>query len=216
MDDKTIAERLIALSNKGLKFSNELEPERYHYRTNYREKQDKYLSELVKWKGECLNLLRIKFGGNSVYFNDFVRRLNVETQHSGEFYQENVKGAVGVLSYIADALINGLTDDLFYQKEVILFQDLLGQAEEFLNKGYNLAAAIYGRISLELTLREFATKEGIENSKISFEQLTIEMRKHGLIHPPFEKSLSANYNCFHFHPSLTDGKPPLSFSCLIN
>jgi hypothetical protein len=192
MEDEKIITILEDLIKRGTEFSKQLYSYEFPHYSDYDEHQTRYLSELVRWKGECMNILRLRFSGTT-YLEDFSRRLNTTWQNSGEFYKENLKEAVGVLSYISHALKNGLTEDLFYQKEIILFSDLLEQSEEFLKKGHNLASAIYARIALELTLREFASKKGIENSEMNFEQLTIEMRKKGIILPPFEKSLNANY-----------------------
>ena len=54
-----------------------------------------------------------------------------------------------------------------------------------------MASAIYGRIVLETTIREFAEKNGI--SPVKFDQLIIKLRQDGVIHQPFETSLRANY-----------------------
>lgn len=79
------------------------------------------------------------------------------------------------------------------------FSDLLNQAHELLDQNLRIAAAIYGRIALETTIKEYGRKEGIEevnNKDISdakFDQVIIKLRKEDCIRQPFEDSLRANY-----------------------
>ena len=108
----------------------------------------RFYQTCVKWKLSALNLLRLKFGQDSVYYQNLHDEINkkkqfqkpvwgrVENFHmpriiaydeieAGDYYQENVQRATGVLKYIQDALKNGLTDDLYYQKEILVLSDLL-------------------------------------------------------------------------------------------
>lgn len=188
--DIKICEKLKELISKGKKLSSDLySVERSRY-SSYNENNNKYSEDGVLWKGSCINLLKLRFGGNSDYFKDFVYQLHT-TQTSGEFYQENVARGVGVLKYILDALENNLTEDLFYEREILIFSSLLDQANEFLSKGIRDGAAIYGRIVLEITIREYAIKNDIGED--SFENLIVNLRKASLIHQPFETALRANY-----------------------
>jgi len=138
--------------------------------------------------------VKTKVWDYSEYFRDFQVEINKTIDETGgTFYEENVGRATGVLEYVHDALTNGLTEDLFYKREVLVFKDLLDQAFEFLEKGLRLAAAIYGRIVLEATVKEFAKKNGIQVEGIKFDQVIIELRKMEIIQKPFESSLRANY-----------------------
>lgn len=143
------------------------------------------------------NLIRIRFGINSVYYNDFMNTYKIKPNTSKydpetEFYKRLTQIQTGVLEAILDALKNGLTDDLFYQKELLIFSDLIDQAFEFLEKGINLAAGIYGRVVLELTIKEFAKKHDID-SDLKFDQIIIKLRQNSFIHQNFETTLRANY-----------------------
>jgi hypothetical protein len=107
-------------------------------------------------------------------------------------YDMLIQKQIGVLAAALDALQCGLIDDIFYQREIIVFSDMLDQAFEFLSYKLNLAAAMYGRVVLESTIKEFAKKNNI-NSDEKFDQIIINLRKNELIHKPLENSLRANY-----------------------
>jgi len=149
----------------------------------------KYYREIEKWEGSTLNLLKVRFGNNSDYFTKFKQCTLGEGFYSNSY--ECIQRSLGVLDYIRDALRKGLVEDLFYKKEIIIFSDLLEQAFEFLDKGFKLAAGIYGRIILETTIKEFAKKNNVFENK--FDQIIIKLRQNNIIQKPFENSLRANY-----------------------
>jgi len=194
MKDEKIIEKLRALIEQGVSLSESLERGEGNiaigsHRTLAHNRQ--YYEKAVNWKGACINLLEIRFGKDSLYLKDFILRIKERDEYSGEFYKEKIAKATGVLRYVLDALESGLTEDLFYQREILLFSDLLKQAYEFFEKGFKEAAAIYGRIVLELTIKELASKNGIEEN--TFDQTIIKLRQAGIIHQPFETSLRAQY-----------------------
>ena len=151
----------------------------------------KYDQKSTKWKGTAINLLKIRFGESSSYYKDFMSCINYNSYSNAEFCKENVMKATGILEYIHNALEKGLTDDLFYKKEILILSDLLDQAYEFLKKGEKLAAGIYGRIVLETTIKEFAGKNNIHEKK--FDQIIIKLKINNIIQQPFEHLLRANY-----------------------
>ena len=103
---------------------------------------------------------------------------------------------VGILQAALDALNRGLTKDLFYEREVIVFSDLLDQAYEFLaNQSTYLAAGVYGRIVLETTIREFAKLKLRENysPEMKFDQIIIKLKKERYISEIIENRLRDYY-----------------------
>ena len=148
-----------------------------------------------KFQISAKNLLKIRFGSDSIYYNEFLNTYKIKPRRGETYSDVNhrlVRLQTGVLEAVLDALKNGLTDDLFYQKELLVFSDLLEQAFEFYEKGITLATGIYGRIVLELTIKEFANKNGI-NSNMKFDQIIIKLRQKDIIHQNLETSLRANY-----------------------
>lgn len=189
MDDSIILEELSNLISDGnylrkvLRVSNNLSTDRVHNK--------KHDQKATKWKGSAINLLKLRFGENSCYYKDFNNAVNYNSEAYAEFSRENVQKATGILEFIYGALKKGLTDDLFYKKEILILSDLLDQAYEFLKIEQKLASGIYGRIVLETTIKEFAEKNNIHETK--FDQLIIKLRTNNIIHKPFENILRANY-----------------------
>jgi len=144
--------------------------------------------KIQKWEKASQNLLKIRFGYNSDYYNDFCETCPSKGNYDEE---ECIERGTGVLEYVHDALEKGLTEDLFYKKEIIIFSDLLEQAFEFLAKEPRLVAGIYGRIVLETSIKEFAKKNNIHEKK--FDQIIIKLRQNNIIQKPLENSLRANY-----------------------
>ena len=69
---------------------------------------------------------------------------------------------------------------------------MLNQAFEFLNHKQYFAAAMYGRVVLEVTIKEFAKNNNVDTNQ-KFDQIIINLRKDEFIHKPLENSLRANY-----------------------
>lgn len=139
------------------------------------------------------NILRVRFGESSIYYSDFMK-----TYLRNPLFKEDhnvlIEIQIGILESICYAIENKLTEDLFYQRELLVFSNMLDQAFEFLEYNLNHAAGIYGRIVLETTIKEFAISKGLESeSNIKFDRLIIELRKNNFIQKPFENSLRANY-----------------------
>lgn len=126
------------------------------------------------------NILEIGFGANSIFYKRFLDSYNstslpYELNNPRSIFIKKMPVQVGILQAASDALNSGLTKDLFYEREMIVFSDLLDQAYEFLeNQSTFLAAGVYGRIVLETTIKEFAKLKLRENynSKMKFELLS--------------------------------------------
>ncbi len=189
MNDKQVIDKLKVLVNEGQVLKTRL----LRYRAGYSVEYDNnnYSQEGENWRAKCLNLLKLRFGADSEYYLNFSKKIDTLYNSSGRYCEDNVGRALGALQSVLDAIESGLTDDLYYKKEVELLSDLLEQAYEFLRKGFKLAAGIYGRVVLETTLREFANRHGIREE--SFDQLIIKLRINFIITKPFENSLRANY-----------------------
>jgi hypothetical protein len=185
MSEDLISKKLAILVSEGNNIGKKL----YESGSGYYHYNKDYYQSIERWIGSTKNLLKLRFGINSDYYKDFIKNTTDENKY--KFDKETVLLATGVLEYIKDAYDNGLTDDLFYKKEIIVLSDLLDQAYEFLDKGFNLVAGIYGRIVMETTIREYALLYNIEDNK--FDQLIIKLRKKGIIQKPFENSLRSNY-----------------------
>lgn len=192
LKDEKIIEKLSELIKEGKDLQEELNTEELLEYSDYQRENVRLYPRAIKWERDSINLLKLRFGANSRYLGDFVDEISKKVgERGGRFHKENVADATAILEHDRDAMANGLTEDLFYKREVQVFSDLLDQAFEFLENDHEIAAAIYGRIVLETTIREFARKEGVEEKK--FDQVIIKLRQKGIIQKPIESSLRANY-----------------------
>ncbi|MDG6219764.1 MAG: DUF4145 domain-containing protein [Candidatus Thermoplasmatota archaeon] len=151
--------------------------------------------EIKKFHLSAENILSLRFGDNSRFYKEFVAAYKVLGNKNltlKERYYSVISNQVGVLEACLDALKSGLVEDLFYQRELLVFSEMLDQAFEFLEKKMILASAMYGRVVLETTIKEFAKKNNISSTE-RFDQIIISLRKNELIHKPLENSLRSNY-----------------------
>jgi hypothetical protein len=162
--------------------------------TYLQEKYKRHQQDLNKFRITAENILRIRFGVNSYFHDEFIN-VNVKRfshERDFDYYGRIMLKHVGVLEAVLYALESGLTDDLFYQKELLVFGDLLNQAYEFHANNLFLAAGTYGRVVLETTIKEFAKEKGIDSDR-NFDSIIVCLRKENIINHPFEHSLRANY-----------------------
>ena len=143
-------------------------------------------------------ILEIGFGANSLYCKRFSQSYEMVFSIEDPRYdlKQKMFFQIGILQAALDALNNGLTKDLFYEKEMMVFSDLLDQAYEFLeNQSTYLAAGVYGRIVLETAIREFAKLKMRENynPEMKFNQLIIKLREDRFIQRTFEERLKSYY-----------------------
>lgn len=179
MDDEKIINKLEEIINDGHKI----------IKSNFDE------TRIKKFQVAAKNIIKVRFGSDSTFYKDFMNTYRIKSLQYETYKIFNIRLVelqTGVLEAVSDALKNGLTDDLFYQKELLVFSDLLNQAFEFYENGITLASGIYGRIVLELTIKEFAKKNDID-SNLKFDQIIIKLRQNGFIHQNLETSLRANY-----------------------
>lgn len=193
MDNSKLIEELDSLIKEGIALKNNLLEDSMSSYGSFKviSWNRQYYQDAERWKMRTMNILNLRFGNNHPYLKEFESAICTHYQYGGKYCKENVGNALGILEATKDALEKGFTEDLFYQREVVLLADLLDQAYEFLEKGFDLAATIYGRVVLEMVIKEFASKNGIKEK--DFEQTIISLRKSGLIIQPLEQSLRANY-----------------------
>jgi len=194
MKDSIIIKELNRLIKEGNKLKDNLEEAPLSYWSNTIRHNRVYHQQAEKWKVESINFLRLRFGRESDFINDFKRTIEMKYKNGTSYCKNNIGRALGVLEAVLRALKAGLTEDLFYRKEVMVFGDLLNQAYGYLEKNIYLIATVYGRIVLESTIKEFAKSKNVIVDKLKFNQIIIELKKKGIITQPFEHSLRANYS----------------------
>jgi hypothetical protein len=187
MTEELIIKKLSALIKDGREIVSNISRHRFEYSNTEH-------INIKKFQLSAENALELRFGLTSRFYTEFMNTYNASSNQvkTSDFYTRQIQRQIGILGAALDALQLGLVDDLFYQKEILVFSDMLNQAFEFLNYKLDLAAAMYGRVVLESTIKEFAKKNNV-NSDEKFDQIIINLRKMELIHKPLENSLRANY-----------------------
>ncbi len=97
MNDLQLLKELIS---KGENFSKDLhtKPIVHINAHRIREKNQRYLTDLIEWKTTAIQVLKTcSLAESSSYLKDFENEINKTTEMSGEFYKENVSSATGVL-----------------------------------------------------------------------------------------------------------------------
>lgn len=157
------------------------------------------LIEFHHFEMSAENILEIGFGANSIHYKRFLgacKFIPYPNRSQKQFYVYMIDIQIGILKATLDNLKKGLTKDLFYEREMIVFSDLLDQAYVFLeNQNTFLAAGVYGRIVLETAIREFAKLKLREsyNPEMKFDQIIIKLRDGGFILKTFEERLRSYY-----------------------
>jgi len=157
-----------------------------------------FLSSLIKWQSEALNIISLRFTRDSPQFSRFLSSfsqdyLNQRKLFSWDTVEGDIIRANAILGWIVSSLKEGFVDDVFYKKELEVFSTMLDQAYEFHKNNLLIAAAVYGRVIVETTLREFYEIKVGKKFLGKFDALIIDLKTLGHITKPFEGSLRANY-----------------------
>lgn len=192
MNDEIISTKLIELINEGHSISTNITRD---IKINFNDSEVNEYRSIKKFQIGAENILLLRFGKNSVFYQQFMNTYKMkipEARNMAYFVKSRIQAQTGILEAVYEAFKSGLTDDIFYQRELLVFSDMLDQAFEFLDYKLDLAAAMYGRVILEATIKEFAKKNNV-NTEQKFDQIIISIRKNGIIQKPLENSLRANY-----------------------
>jgi hypothetical protein len=157
-----------------------------------------FLNSFIRWQSDAYNVLDLRFTRNSPQFTRFLSSFSMDylkTRSSINIsnIEEDLARANGVLTWIVNSLKEGFVDDLFFKKELEVFSSMLDQAYEFQKNNLLIAAAVYGRVVIEVTLREFYEIKVGKTFAGKFDPLIVDLRGRGYITKPFEGSLRANY-----------------------
>lgn len=144
-----------------------------------------YTEWVVRFKSLAVDLT----GENSQYFKRIIKSEDV-------CYLVSNKDVFSELFSVFEALKKDFKGGFLNSLENIvkseLFESELEQAEELLDKGYYVAAAVIAGIVLETTLRELCGKENILYSKnVGMDQRNIDLAKKGVYGSLIKKRITA-------------------------
>ena len=115
------------------------------------------------WAASVLNILQRVFGEDSIHF-----------RHFDEVYRRDRESRWASTLEECKALLQAATEDykggyLFNARGLIqaeVFDSVLEQANELLNSGYKDPACVVVGVTIETTLKELCTRNGIPHSKL--------------------------------------------------
>ncbi len=158
-----------------------------------------------KWKLSCSNFLRSSFGENHYFLEEFKDAISHSWQETIDlrghklgrsllYSREQVAEGYATLLFIKEQIDLDLVSDAQHLYEAGLFSNLIEQAFELLKNDYKNAAAIYGRIVIENTIKDLCRMNKIEIQNKKMPVLLTELRKMNVIDLPKEREIQAKYD----------------------
>jgi len=169
-------------------------------------KQDKeHIIFFDKWKLSCLNFLRASFGSNHYFYKNFKSCIDeaawAEFATIGKhkvnrpyyYSREQIAKGYATLLFIKEQIELNLVPDAKHFYEAALFSNLIEQGFELLKNGYRHAAAIYGRLVIENTIRDLCRLNNIKD-KEKLSGMLVELRKLDVIDLPIARVIQSKYD----------------------
>ncbi|MBI2076476.1 MAG: DUF4145 domain-containing protein [Candidatus Aenigmarchaeota archaeon] len=164
-------------------------------------------TKYTEWSTSSLNFLRYFFGINHFFIERFRKNLNVkyvytQTEPNGSSIQkevlcvkEKMSKLRGVLMSIKKEVEMGYSEDVTFLHKRESLSDILEDGFVLLEHDYKVAAAIYGRIILENTIKELCKLKGVDIEKNeNFSSMLLKLRQIKTIDLPQERSYQAQYD----------------------
>lgn len=141
-------------------------------------------SEVRAWGTSVLNLLHRVFGEDSVHVKQFQRPFASFQDESSEFRHCKAVFDAAREDYEGGYLFNMRS---LIQAEV--FDDALGQASELLRAGYKDPACVVVGVTLETTLKQLCSQNGISHAKL--DKMNADLCKAGVYNMGMQKQITA-------------------------
>ncbi len=164
-------------------------------------------AKCTEWISSSLNFLRYFFGYDHLFtkmFSGYATKQYMFTERDSGgssfqteviYYKEKMAKLVGILRSVKREVELGYIEDSIFLHKKESLSNILGDGFTLLKHGYKEAAAIYGRIVLETTVKELCKLKEIEVEKNEkFPSVLVKLRKKGTIDLPLERSLQAQYD----------------------
>ena len=138
------------------------------------------------WKVKVRNLLSLACGDKSQHFQQYE---NAEKPHSMEPSFSVAKRLGAVFHAIKEDFEGGYLNSIKNLIQAEVFESELEQAQELLDKGYKLSAAVIAGVVLETALRDSCDQEGIAHGKL--DKMNAELAKSGKYNKLQQKRITA-------------------------
>lgn len=152
------------------------------------EEGKKYFSipyaSVAGWATNVLSLFQRTFGETDIHYREFRRVFDTFTQWESEF-----DNCVSVFRAAKEDYQGGYLFNIVTLTKAEVLSDAIEQAKELLDKGYKDPAAVLGRISLEVSLKDLCGRHGITISKL--DQMNADLSKAGVYNMAKQKQITA-------------------------
>ncbi len=136
------------------------------------------------WATNVLSLFQRTFGEADLHYKEFRRVFDTFREWESEF-----DNCVSVFRAAKEDYKGGYLFNIVTLTKAEVLSDAIEQAKELLDKGYKDTAAVLGRISLEISLKDLCGKHGIPVSKL--DQMNAELCKAAVYNMAKQKQITA-------------------------
>lgn len=140
--------------------------------------------EVAGWGTSALSLIQRAFGESSTHFKEFEKRFS-----KYDSFESSFKKLIAILVAAKEDYEGGY---LFNVKSLVkaeVLDNAIEQAQELLDSGYKDPACVVIGISLEITLKEIATRQGITLAKL--DKINTDLYKVGTYNISKQKQITA-------------------------
>ena len=141
-------------------------------------------ASVAGWATNVLSLFQRAFGETSIHYKEFRRVFDTFGGWESEF-----DNCVSVFLAAKEDYEGGYLFSVTTLVKAEVLSDALEQAKELLRNGYKDPAAVLGRISLEISLKDLCARHGIPYSKL--DQMNADLCKGGIYNMAKQKQITA-------------------------
>lgn len=121
----------------------------------WQEYESEWLSKKSRWQTACLYILEQTFGVKSIYYKKFQKSTSYSDDSQLDWGVELMKGA-------REEIEKGFLYKIERLVSADFFNSIIEQATHLLESGFKDAAAVYGRVIIENTLKDLAKREDVK------------------------------------------------------
>jgi len=143
-----------------------------------------YSPDVKGWGTSVLNLLQRAFGELSAHYKRFEQHFN-----DYDAYETSFKELLSILSAAKEDFEGGYLFNLKSLVKAEVLDDATEQAQALLDSGYKDPACVVAGISLEVAIKEIATRQGIPIGKL--DKMNADLCKAGVYNVAKQKQITA-------------------------
>jgi len=143
-----------------------------------------YSPEVKGWGTSVLNLLQRAFGESSAHYKRFEKHFN-----DYDACESSFKELLAILSAAKEDYEGGYLFNLKSLVKAEVLDDATEQAQALLDSGYKDPACVVAGISLEVAIKEIATRQGIALGKL--DKMNADLCKAGVYNVAKQKQITA-------------------------